>query len=97
MLRAIARLDLLILDGGGPEPLNAEQRRDLLEVVEGSTRIPLDSLHQPAARPWPVRNHQKLIIAVAILGRLVHNAHEIELEGERLRKQKQAAQDQSVS
>ena len=30
MLRAIARLDLLILDDWGPEPLDADQRRDLL-------------------------------------------------------------------
>ncbi|GLS21516.1 ATP-binding protein [Labrys miyagiensis] len=34
MLRALARLDLLILDDWGPEPLDAEQRRDLLEIVE---------------------------------------------------------------
>jgi DNA replication protein DnaC len=34
MLRAIARLDLLILDDWGPEPLDADQRRDLLEIVE---------------------------------------------------------------
>jgi len=31
MLRAIARLDLLILDDWGPEPLDADQRRDLFE------------------------------------------------------------------
>lgn len=34
MLRAIARLDLLFLDDGGPEPLDADQRRDFLEIVE---------------------------------------------------------------
>jgi DNA replication protein DnaC len=34
MLRAIAQLGLLILDDWGPEPLDAEQRRDLLEIVE---------------------------------------------------------------
>ena len=33
-LRQIARVDLLILDDWGPEALTAEQRRDLLEIVE---------------------------------------------------------------
>jgi DNA replication protein DnaC len=34
LLRTLARVDLLILDDWGPEQLNAEQRRDLLEIVE---------------------------------------------------------------
>ena len=34
VLAAIARIQLLILDDWGPEPLSAEQRRDLLEIVE---------------------------------------------------------------
>ena len=34
VLTAIARMQLLILDDWGPEPLSAEQRRDLLEIVE---------------------------------------------------------------
>jgi DNA replication protein DnaC len=33
-LRTLARVDLLVLDDWGPEQLNAEQRRDLLEIVE---------------------------------------------------------------
>ena len=32
MLRALSRADLLILDDWGPESLNADQRRDLLDV-----------------------------------------------------------------
>src|SRR6266704_3557527 len=34
LLRAISRVDLLVLDEWGPEKLNADQRRDLLEIVE---------------------------------------------------------------
>ncbi|THK33354.1 AAA family ATPase, partial [Ensifer sp. MPMI2T] len=34
VLKALARTDLLILDDWGPEKLNDEQRRDLLEIVE---------------------------------------------------------------
>jgi DNA replication protein DnaC len=34
LLRSLARVNLLILDDWGPEPLGPEQRRDLLEIVE---------------------------------------------------------------
>ena len=34
MLRGLARVDLLILDDWGPERLDDQQRRDLLEIVE---------------------------------------------------------------
>src|SRR6266481_6959464 len=34
LLRALARVNLLILDDFGPEVLTAEQRRDLLEIIE---------------------------------------------------------------
>jgi hypothetical protein len=35
LLRTLARTDLLILDDWGPQQLNAEQRRDLLEGMRG--------------------------------------------------------------
>src|SRR5712671_6397842 len=97
MLRAIARLDLLILDDWGPEPLDADQRRDLLEIVEDryearsiivTSQLPVDRWYEIIGNPT---------IADAILDRLVHNAYRIELKGESLRKQKQTAQDQPVS
>jgi DNA replication protein DnaC len=87
MLRAIARLDLLILDDWGPEPLDAEQRRDLLEIVEDryesrstivTSQLPVDAWYGVIGNPT---------IAVAVLDRLAHNAHRIELKGESLRKQ----------
>ncbi len=34
MLSALERTRLLIIDDWGPEPLTAEQRRDLLEIVD---------------------------------------------------------------
>jgi DNA replication protein DnaC len=37
MLRQLARINLLILDDWGPEALTAEQRRDLLEIIETDT------------------------------------------------------------
>ena len=97
MLRAIARLDLLILDDWGPEPLDADQRRDLLEIVEDryearsiivTSQLPVDRWYEIIGNPT---------IADAILDRIVHNAYRIELKGESLRKQKQSAPDQSVT
>ena len=90
MLRAIARLDLLILDDWGPEPLDAEQRRDLLEIIEDryesrstivTSQLPVDAWYGIIGNPT---------IAVAVLDRLAHNAHRIELKGESLRQQKHA-------
>ena len=87
-LRALARLDLLILDDWGPEPLDAEQRRDLLEIVEDryearsiivTSQLPVDRWYEIIGNPT---------IADAILDRLVHNAHRIELKGDSLRKKR---------
>jgi DNA replication protein DnaC len=88
MLRSLARLDLLILDDWGPEPFDAEQRRDLLEIVEDryearsiivTSQLPVDRWYEVIGNPT---------IADAILDRLVHNARRIELKGESLRKKR---------
>jgi DNA replication protein DnaC len=87
-LRALARVDLLILDDWGPETLDAEQRRDLLEIVEDrhetrsiilTSQIPVDRWYDMIGDPT---------IADAILDRLVHSAYRIELQGESLRKKR---------
>src|SRR6202044_3220968 len=44
LMRSLERTRLLIIDDWGPEPLNAEQRRDLLEIVddrEGKGSLPM--------------------------------------------------------
>jgi hypothetical protein len=60
MLRSIARIDLLILDDWAPETLNAEQRRDLLEIVEDrhetrsiilTSQIPVDRWYDMIGEP----------------------------------------------
>ena len=88
LMRQFARVDLLILDDWGPEPLTAEQRRDLLEIVEDryncgsliiTSQVPIDRWYEIIGNPT---------IADAILDRLVHNAYRIELSGESLRKNK---------
>ena len=86
LLRALARVDLLVLDDWGPEPLNAEQRRDLLEIVEDrydarsiliTSQLPVDRWYEIIGNP----TH-----ADAILDRVVHNAYRIELTGDSMRK-----------
>lgn len=90
-LRQIARVDLLILDDWGPETLTADQRRDMLEIVEDrhdrrsiiiTSQVPVDRWYEIIGDPT---------IADAILDRLIHNAYRIELTGESLRKKKKPA------
>ena len=86
LMRALGGVKLLILDDWGLEPLTAEQRHDLLEIVEdrygrGATlitsQIPVDRWHDLIGDPT---------LADAILDRIVHNAHRIQLRGESLRR-----------
>ncbi|MFL5331640.1 MAG: IS21-like element helper ATPase IstB [Geminicoccaceae bacterium] len=88
LMRALGGVKLLILDDWGLEPLGPEQRRDLLEIVEdrygrGSTlvtsQVPVDRWHELISDPT---------LADAILDRIVHNAHRIQLRGESLRRKK---------
>jgi DNA replication protein DnaC len=86
LLKSLARVELLILDDWGLAPMTAEQRRDLLEIMEdrhgrGSTmvtsQLPVEHWHEIIGDPT---------LADAILDRLVHNAHRLTLMGESLRK-----------
>jgi DNA replication protein DnaC len=71
--------------------LNAEQRRDLLEIIDDrheirsviiTSQVPIERWYEIIGDPT---------IADAILDRLVHNAYRIELAGESLRKTKNPA------
>ena len=90
LLRTLARVDLLVLDDWGPEQLSAEQRRDLLEIVEDryDTRSILVTSQLPIERWYEVIGDPTL--ADAILDRIIHNAYRIELKGESMRKLKAA-------
>jgi DNA replication protein DnaC len=91
LMRQLARVDLLVLDDWGPEPLAADQRRDLLEIVEDrynsgsliiTSQVPIDRWYEIVGNPT---------LADAILDRVIHNAHRIELKGDSLRKQRASA------
>jgi DNA replication protein DnaC len=88
LLRTLARVDLLILDDWGPEPLNAEQRRDLLEIVEDryDARSIIITSQLPVERWYEIIGNPTL--ADAILDRIIHSAYRIELTGDSMRKLK---------
>ena len=86
MLKSLARVQVLILDDWGITPLTADQRRDLLEIVDDrhgrasavvTSQLPVGHWHEHIGNPT---------IADALLDRLVHSAHRIELKGKSLRK-----------
>jgi DNA replication protein DnaC len=98
VLKTLARTRLLILDDWAMVKLTAEQRRDLMEVIDDrhgrgstivATQIPLDRWHDQIGDPT---------YADAILDRLVHNAYRFEMKGESMRRRaaRQSADDEGV-
>ena len=96
VFKALTKTQLLILDDWGPDRLNANQRRDLMEIVEdrygtGSTlipsQLPLNTWHEVIGEPT---------FADAILDRLVHNAYRLELEGQSFRKKTAKIDDEKA-
>jgi DNA replication protein DnaC len=88
LLAQLARIQLLIIDDWAMTRLTAEQRRDLMEVVDDrhqrastilATQIPVERWHDSIGDPT---------YADAILDRLVHNAYRIELRGDSMRRRK---------
>ena len=86
LMLGYAKADLLILDDWGLTPMTDPQRRDLLEILEDrygkrstivTSQLPVAAWHEAIGDPT---------LADAILDRLVHNAHKIELKGDSLRK-----------
>jgi len=86
LLDSLSRVSLLILDDWLRDPLSPAQARDLLEVLDdrygrGSTLV----ASQAPVADWHARLPDPTL-ADAILDRLVHNAHRLELKGESQRK-----------
>jgi DNA replication protein DnaC len=88
ILRSLAAVQLLILDDWGLEPLDAGARHDLYEILEErygrrstilTSQVPVDKWHAVIGDPT---------YADAILDRLVHNAHRIDLAGDSLRRRR---------
>jgi len=86
LIRKLEKTQLLLLDDLGISPLQVEEARDLLDILEdrNQTRSTLITSQMPI-RDW----HGILAdptLADAILDRLVHNAYKLELRGPSMRK-----------
>jgi DNA replication protein DnaC len=82
----IERQDLLIIDDFGLVPLDNQNRAALMEIVEDRyKKVSMIITSQLPVNCWHEVIGEKTI-ADAILDRIVHDAHRIELKGESLRK-----------
>ena len=88
-LARLAKADILILDDWGLVTMNETGRHDLLEILEDrnglrstivTSQFPVASWHDGIGDPT---------IADAILDRLIHRAHRLELKGKSMRDPKQ--------
>jgi len=86
LLGKLAKIDVLVLDDWGLAPLTDIQRRDVLEIADDrhgarstviASQLPVGKWHDHLGDPT---------IADAVLDRVVHNAHRINLKGPTRRK-----------
>jgi DNA replication protein DnaC len=91
LMSSWARVEVLVIDDLALQPLTNEQAADLLEVVEDrsglrstivTSQLPVSHWHEQLGEPT---------VADAIMDRLVHNAHRIELRGDSLRRPQDGA------
>ena len=85
-MNQLAKIDVLLLDDWGLHKPAVQERNDLLEILEDrcGKRATL------VTSQLPIKNWHDYLgdatIADAILDRLVHNSHKIQLSGESMRK-----------
>ncbi len=88
LLTQLAKTNVLVLDDWGLALLTDAARRDLLEILDDrhgyrstlvTSQLPVANWHESIGDPT---------LADAILDRLVHNAHQLTLTGESMRKRK---------
>lgn len=86
ILKRLARQELLILDDFGIKPMDQHARMALMEIMEDrhqkqstiiTTQLPVKHWHETIGEST---------IADAVMDRLVHSAHRIDLNGESMRK-----------
>ena len=86
IIQQLAKVDLLVLDGWGLDKLSMTQRNDLLEIMEDrhgykstliTSQLPVNQWHKTIG---------DATLADAILDRLLHNAHKLNLKGDSMRK-----------
>jgi len=86
LMNQLIKVDLLVLDDWAIQKMGAPQRNDLMEVIEDrhglkstliASQLPIDHWHDYIG---------EATLADAILDRLLHNAHRLQLKGESMRK-----------
>lgn len=86
LIQQLAKTDLLVLDDWGLEKMTLSQRNDLLEIMEDrhgqrstliTSQLPIGQWHKAIG---------DATLADAILDRLLHNSHKLNLKGESMRK-----------
>ena len=91
LVAQLTKCEVLVLDDLLISPISKEDQRELLEIVEErydrrativTSQLPIRAWHEAM---------QDATLADAILDRLVHNAHKIELSGDSMRKKKERA------
>ena len=89
-MRKWERQQLLVLDDFGLQPFDAQGRASLMEIVEdrhgkGSTiitsQVPVSKWHEVIGEKT---------VADAVLDRIIHQSHRLELTGESMRKKQNA-------
>jgi DNA replication protein DnaC len=87
-MKRIEKADLLIIDDFGIQPLDTHSRMFMMEIMEdrhGKSSTIITS-QVPVSGWYEIIGEQT--IADAILDRIIHDAHRIELKGESLRKKR---------
>lgn len=88
LLDSLRKIRLLILDDWGLAPMTAGESREILEIIDDranaastiiASQIPPHHWHEIMSDPT---------VADAVIDRLIHNSHIIELKGESMRKYK---------
>lgn len=96
-LAKIEKQHILLIDDFGIQPLDAQSRSALMEIIEDrhgksstiiTSQIPISKWHEIIGEQT---------IADAILDRIVHDAHRIEMKGESLRKKKQPKNEEEIN
>ncbi|MGZ3949159.1 MAG: IS21-like element helper ATPase IstB [Flavisolibacter sp.] len=95
-LAKIEKQHLLLIDDFGIQPLDAQGRSTLMEIIEDrhgksstifTSQVPVSMWHEIIGEQT---------IADAILDRIVHDAHRLEMKGESLRKKRQPKTEESI-
>jgi DNA replication protein DnaC len=85
-LTQLAKVHLLIIDDWGLEPLTPAQRNDLMEIMDDRHGLTSTAMVSQLPTDQWYASIGDNTLADAILDRLMHNAHRLQLKGESMRK-----------